>query len=316
MAVSVAVEGGTARGPADTPGRIRLLRRIVDRLCAADRPGNAAFVVLPGGFFRLGEFLGHLPASERRARIAGAGFTPACREAASRLAEIVPGAVVVAGVDTVAGHGEWADQLAVAWDSAGVAGVGRKVFPTATGPLGVEPECRGMVIDAADFDDPGRVVDLPGGRRGVLCACYDGFGVFDPRRRAWPIERLRVGGRIVRWDEPGFDTAWERAVRGWIALVKGVDTALIAIHGFGGGGNSSYWQRHGIATASAALGGGFAVAGAHFSPLPRWEGVQTLCAGGVDRGHLGLGNHRRKESLAPAGNAWLDGALLRWFAVR
>jgi hypothetical protein len=143
--------------------------------------------------------------------------------------------------------------------------------------------------------------------------CYDGFGVSNPRRRAYPIERLRVGGRVLHYTDDGFDAAWEGAVSAWSALTKGLDAALIAIHGFGRGKTSNMWQRHGVATASAALHGGLAIAGAHFEKLPSREGVQTLAAVGVPRDHLGAGHHRGARAASPLASTAVGEAMIRWF---
>jgi hypothetical protein len=307
VVASVAMTGTTSKNKAQNKKRIGLLENIVETLCDAERPGDTSVVVLPGGFFRLDSFVGDLAPDERRARLDAADFASACRNAATALGSIVPGAVLVVGVDSVPGHGEWDDQMAVAWGPTGVLGVGRKVFPTKG------DEAAGMIINAADFGDAHRVVQLTRGRRGVLCSCYDGFGVSDPRVRARPIERLRVGGRVLRRGDKGFDVAWESAVSAWTAMTSGLDASLIAIHGFGGSGNSSMWQRHGISTASAALGGGLALAGAHFERLPRSEGVQTLSALRVPASHLGAGHHRGAEALPPIKSARVDEAMVRWF---
>jgi hypothetical protein len=286
---------------------VGLLGRIIDAVVADARPGDSAVLVLPGGYFRLDRFVGDLNVTGRCKAIEEADFASACLAGAAKLASTAPGAVLVVGVDSVAGKGEWADQMAVAWGAGGLIGVGRKVFPTAG------DEAAGMIINAADFGDPGRVVSLPAGRQGILCSCYDGFGVSDPRRRAYPIERLRVGGRVLRYTDKGFDAAWESAVSDWSALTHGLDAALIAIHGFGGRGNTSMWQRHGVATASAALGGGLAIAGAHFEKLPRREGVQTLASLGVPSDHLDAGHHRGAAAALPLAASGVGDAMVRWF---
>jgi len=73
------------------------------------------------------------------------------------------------------------------------------------------------------------------------------------------------------------------------------------------------WQRHGIATASAALGGGLVAAGAHFESLPRRAEVQTLCSMDVPREHLQAGHARGARQREPAAAAREDAFLLRWF---
>lgn len=314
VATSVAMPGNTSQGRRDNAHRTALLGRIVDVVTAESRPGDCAVLVLPGGYLRLDRFVGDLNTDARRKAIESADFSFACSAAAAKLAAQVPGAVLVVGVDSIPGPGECADQMAVAWGPEGVLGVGRKVFPLARAPKGQIPESAGMVINASDFGDPGRVIQLPGGHRGVLCSCYDAFGVSDPCRRAYPIERLRMAGQVLHHTASRFDQVWEDAVKAWSALTTNVDTALIAIHGFGQGRSSSMWQRHGIATASAALGGGLAIAGAHFENLPRHPGVQTLAAFGVPRCHLNRGHNRGGATLAPIADDRIGNAMVRWFA--
>jgi hypothetical protein len=75
--------------------------------------------------------------------------------------------------------------------------------------------------------------------------------------------------------------------------------ALVAIHGFERPGREGYWQRHGIASVSAALGG-LAVGSAHYRRLTRRDQLKTpLASSGVPREHLGAGIRRRSQPLAP-----------------
>jgi hypothetical protein len=95
----------------------------------------------------------------------------------------------------------------------------------------------------------------------------------------------------------------------WRRLIVGnkVDVALAAIHEFEAPGRDSYWQRHGIAFASAALGGGLALGAAHFrNALPEAE-ASTLAAFGVGRRHLTLGAHRTACQHHPIASFIMEG---------
>jgi len=99
--------------------------------------------------------------------------------------------------------------------------------------------------------------------------------------------------------------------------------ALACIHNFDAPGRDSYWQRHGIAYASAALGGGLALGAAHFNYTLPAAGSSTLAAFKVRRSHLSAGAHRpahRHEALA---SVFIEGdgrdkprALIRLFEGR
>jgi hypothetical protein len=81
--------------------------------------------------------------------------------------------------------------------------------------------------------------------------------------------------------------AWHQLLR-----CQQPDIAIAVVHRFERPGLDGYWQRHGIATASAALGG-FAIGAAHFH---RWlpHRLETpLAAFGVPADHLAQGPHRR-----------------------
>jgi hypothetical protein len=74
--------------------------------------------------------------------------------------------------------------------------------------------------------------------------------------------------------------------------------AIAVIHRFKRPGLDGYWQRHGIATASAVLGG-FAVGAAHFGRLPESHEA-PLAASHVPARHIAAGNHRRAWRCFPS----------------
>jgi hypothetical protein len=77
--------------------------------------------------------------------------------------------------------------------------------------------------------------------------------------------------------------------------------AVCAIHNFDRPGLDGYWQRHGIAAASAALNGGLVVGAAHFeSGLPLPTDRSPLAAAGLKPSYLRLGQRRPLIGLAPS----------------
>jgi hypothetical protein len=84
------------------------------------------------------------------------------------------------------------------------------------------------------------------------------------------------------------------------------DMALACIHDFDAPGRDSYWQRHGIAYASAALGGSLALGAAHFRYALPAAGSSTLAALGVRRSHLSAGAHRQAHRHEPLASVLIE----------
>ena len=148
---------------------------------------------------------------------------------------------------------------------------------------------------------------LANGSRALLCACYDVFGVAEaiigPTARTRYIRYLAPD---QRYDGAGagFVAVRQRLAAEWGRLLvdQRVDVALTAVHRFQQPGRDIFWQRHGLATASAALGGGLAVGAAFFSDrLPngrsRWNSPLAAC--GVPMEHLNQGLHRPARRFEP-----------------
>jgi hypothetical protein len=92
-----------------------------------------------------------------------------------------------------------------------------------------------------------------------------------------------------------------------------VKVALSAIHGFSGS-KTVFWQRHGIAASSAALGEGFSLGAAHFfGGLPRSSDRSVLAAKRVPDAHLQEGHGRSSHSWLPQDHFVYQGALVRLF---
>jgi hypothetical protein len=209
-----------------------------------------------------------------------------------------PGALVVVGVDGPQfSEYDRGDQLCVAVDKTGVIGIGRKIFPVAG------DEADALLCHDADFGEHRRVVRLASGRKAILAACYDMFGIAE----RGDIKGIRA--RFIQWigtykDQVGRE---ERCFRDRLEknladfgrlLTNDVTIGLAAIHSFQGHA-TGFWQRHGIASCSAALGSGFAVGAAHFGNLPKNPMASTLAADRVPETHLKQGVKRKAHSLAP-----------------
>lgn len=262
-------------------------------------------IIFPGGFFFLNQHIGHLPYPERKRVIESSSIGFTCRASLAMLNTIPPSEpLLVVGIDTAKRprHGcssDSGDQLCVAFDKTGVVGIGRKIFPD-------DYELFDHVSYAKDFTGLGRVVGLPDGRKAVLCACYDMFGIAEsPARvtkRTRNIKYIGEGKNFVA--EPGEAKHAEvrtGLVQGWADMLKreGVSVGMAAIHQFGRPGLDKYWQRHGVGVASAALGGGLAIGAAHFvEALPAVD-KSTLAAVGVPQSHLADGLRRKHYAIRP-----------------
>ncbi|MDQ2859332.1 MAG: hypothetical protein M3T55_01095 [Pseudomonadota bacterium] len=299
---AVHVRGGPAKRPDQNEGRGRLLNWIVEKVSFEAGWGRLDALLLPAGFFRLEVALGPLDSMARAQAIEGSAIAFECRKAAERLARSC-GALLVLGIDTRrAAKGFSGDQFMAAWRGDAIVGSARKVFPSAkdTAPAKKWP----YLLFAADADDMARIVDLPSGGRALLLVCYDAFLFSEiargpTSRRAsmrWVADGQEHGRRTVSAERNGMIEKFE-------ALVGREKTtvALIAVHGFEQPGRDTRWQRHGIASASSALGGGLAVGAAHYQEwLPDADELDqsTLASAGVGSGHLLQGLHRTAHKLA------------------
>jgi hypothetical protein len=309
--VTVCVLGKSVKRQRHNAPRIRWLAIIAEAIAGRIDWVPVHAVLLPGGFFQLPRIIGPLDHAARVAAIDATRIGAACRRASLLLHDRFVGAILVVGLDTVPVSKSFnGDHVAVAWQGGRIVGIGRKAFP-------VEEDTNGVAVPpirchAADYDSPHRVVALANGRRAILCACYDMFGV----RAAGGGSRALL--RAIRYLDVGDalgapPTAARRRDRfdRWCHLLdqSGVDVALAAVHGFDAPGRDGYWQRHGIAEASAALGGGLAIGAAHFRfALPGHADASPLAAAAVPRSHLDDGPTRKSHRLKPIAALILDGA--------
>jgi len=316
---TLCLQGNTAASTKDNAARVPLLKRVVHvlRQERAWHPIDA--LVLPGGFFWLSRSLGATTFAQRRALVSAERFTADITAALAQLQELSPGIRLVTGVMAQPRNKtERTEQACLAFDQTGLIGAGRKMFPT-------QAESRGrrfMTPFADDYRSSERFVDLPNGSLAALHSCYDLFGTADhgsgggARRSA--IRVLRDNGGRVEQGHEGFRASRDSSLAAWADLVaaNAPDVLVATIHAFERPGLDGYWQRHGIARASAAHGGALTIGAAHFlDSLPR-DG-STLAAYGVPKRELSAGVSRRAHGLTAlhAGVVAVQGmtALLRVF---
>lgn len=299
--VSVAVLGHSARPPPIARRRATVLARIIEAVVGrADWPTIDA-VLLPGGFLRLRKPIGALGEDDRRCAMLATKAARLCVEASLALDQRHPGTVLVVGIDIDPSSRKiGGDQLVTAWRAGDLVGFARKTFPSHGDTHGKQPP---YPIFDLDFMSSSRFVNVRSGHRALLLGCYDAFGtrsVVHSRFAdliAMRLARDRYGG----FHEPSFALRHEFVIR-WRALIRAhpPDLALCAIHGFKRPGMDGYWQRHGIAGASAALGGIPVIGATHFNKaLPASIHRSVLAASGVPLTHLDLGPHRPMHALAP-----------------
>ena len=300
--VTVCVAGIRPRKPSENARRIRVLNQAIEAVMASNwHPIDA--LVFPGGFFRIRGPFANLTFEERAAAIEVTEPGKALKRGVLRLQTASARALLVTGMDAACvGRGEREEQLCVAFGEAGVAGLARKIILTQKDGEGRRP----LVPAALDYESKQRFVFLPNGDKAVLCACYDLFGFDIPPKlssaRARSIRALWDEGRIVRKGEVGFTALRSACLRDWERLWRSEDPNIVisAAHGFDRQGLDGYWQRHGVATSSAALGGAFAVTAAYFYDYLPDKGRSPLAAYKVGASHLDRGCHRRARSFFPS----------------
>jgi len=207
-----------------------------------------------------------------------------------------PGCVLVVGIDTnrYLPWGFRGDQALAAFNEGGCLTVVRKIFPTDgdTNECGRAP----YLLDYSDAVGDNRFLPLPSGHNAMLCVCYDSF-VFSELALG-PSDKLRAmryrTDNTEAWDLLRPQDAWDllHDLRRQIAL-HSPTVVLNPIHGFERQGSDVFWQRHGLAVASSALGGGLAIGAAHYRRALPEPNYSLLSAIDVPANHVGLGANRR-----------------------
>lgn len=291
--VSVCIEGKPARKPKHNKRRGRALLAIVRSVLAKDW-GRIDAVLLPGGYFHLAKRISELDHNARVAALQRERSFPAIKKASQCLSRRHPGAILVLGLDSKPrGKGRPWDQICIALRAGKIVAVAPKIFPTKG-----DGRDDGSVIvpNVDDYGSDQRFVDLPSGRRALLCTCYDTFGVAEavtgPGRRAnlirWLYTKARGRHRVRdRKTVVACLKVWKDAV-----ARNRPSVVLSAIHAFAALGRDGYWQRHGISAASAALDGALSVGAAHYRRLPKSASKSTLSDKQRSKAYLKRGNSR------------------------
>lgn len=298
---TLCLQGDTTNSTKGNAGRITILGEVIARLCDQSDWHPLDAILLPGGYFHLSRTLGTRPFEQRKRRIESERFVMAIRENLARLQPLSPKVRLVLGVMATPRHkADRTEQACLAFDATGVIGIARKMFPTSAEMSGR----RYMSPCVDDFSARERFIDLPNGSRALLNSCYDMFGTADAlsssHTRRLAIRAIRQGAERLTHRDRDFRSIRDNALSAWNSLLaqQQPDVLLASIHAFARPGLGGYWQRHGIARASAALRGAIALGAAHFlDELPN-EG-STLAAAGVPKSALSAGVCRRAHRLAP-----------------
>lgn len=257
--------------------RLAVLDEVADALAARHDWHPIDAVVFPGGFL-------------------SAPDDAAAMSFIRKLKKHSPNVHLVLGVDN---NGE---QLALAFNRKGRAGLARKIFPVGEDVDGkIMPP---IVLHEKDFADEKRIIHLANGSKALLCVCYDMFGLGDTMRgKADKLSKAPVveDADGMMHDALSKKSILKRAFNAHRAMIQREkpDVALATIHRFEKPGQDIFWQRHGIATASAAMKGGKAVAAAHIGKLPENLQSMTLAANDVPTAHLEQGMKRKMRKMLP-----------------
>lgn len=288
---------GVDKSGAENESRLQVLNDLIKQITSEPDWHNLDALILPGGFFEI-----------EQQRIEDSSLFPLLKRLARALDKTSPGAHLVIGVDTRPSERKGrlfgGQQLALAFNKAGISGFARKIFP-------VEEDINGqkwpvMLVHETDFTDQSRYISLKSGGEAALCVCYDMFGLADTLRG----KKHKLGKIAILEGDDGVIYAGTEARKRlktktfpeYRAIIdqksEDLRAALATIHRFAASGRDVFWHRHGIASASAGLNGAAAIGAAHFGKLPK-SGQSTLASHNVPRAHLDAVMQRRKHSAQP-----------------
>lgn|GEM_PF-763017 len=311
---------GTMATPEDNAKRIAMLPEIVRVLYELPDWHPIDAVILPGGFFRMSRAFGASGFASRRAAVRRERFAGAVQTAVGLLEELSPGLRLVTGVlAKPRDPTERTEQVSLAFSAKGLVASARKLFPTAQDSRG-----RRYISPFMDeYSSSKRLLQLPNGSTALLSACYDLFGAadigIDSASRRQAIRRLVTRKGYLTQGDAGFVDTRLACLAAWTRLIEEhrPDVALATIHRFRAPGLDGFWQRHGIARASAALNGALVVGAAHFGHRLPDPHASTLAAHGVEHEHMFAGAFRLSHRLMPIASTVIESpgcrALLRLF---
>jgi hypothetical protein len=304
--ISVSIKGSDKFPPPKTPARLTLLRGIIAALVAREGWPQIEAIVFPGGFFRLKRVISLVTLKKRFSLFLKTSLAGDILSAAATLEERWPGVALIIGLDSDAFDADiGGDQLVAVWQQGALVTLTRKAFPVDGDTNGRNTKGKEPVffVVADDADDPSRCITLSNGARALILSCYDAFavrGLYGRRHLDLAAIRL-LSTSEGRPHEPSANQKRDHVKR-WLAFLDShpPDLALIAIHRFRQPGQDGYWQRHGIAGASAALRGAPVIGAAHFKrALPPDFSASPLAAADVPLAHLEHGPHRKAHSVKP-----------------
>lgn len=305
--VTVCVRGKDPKSHEGEADRFTLMEEVAHALAARPDWGPLDAVVFPGGFL-------FAETAKAKKILADAGkdekISRAARAFLSATESAFPGLQLIVGVDTAPykTHGRivGGQQLALAFNQTGLSGFARKIFP-------IDEDVDGktmppFITHAPDFEDSRRIIALANGSNALLCVCYDMFGI-GVAARGLPDKLRKVvqfedkDGKLIQGKQ-----AWPQLTEAFDAYRQlqrdgDIDVALATIHRFEAPGRDTFWQRHGIATASAALEGGLTAAAAHINRLSPDPQLSRLAAVNVPYVQLESGMHRQAYRAVPLDHA-------------
>ena len=191
-----------------------------------------------------------------------------------------------------------------AFDAFGCVSAVRKIYPSDidTNGWGQAP----YPVNASDFDDAGRAVRLPNGVVAELATCYDAFA-FAERLLGPTANRRHIRYGHVDGRHPKYLSLAQRdqLMESYLYALdrRTPSLILVGIHGFEQPGRDGYWQRNGIATASAAMNGIPCIGAAHYAEALPSPQSTSLAARSVPQSHLWSGSKRQAYALQP--DTWL-----------
>jgi len=253
-------------------------------------------LLFPAGFLRSDAWFGPLHPLDREHELDASDFADALRFAARRLDRRSPGCQIIVGLDSRKPNwGFRGDQLVVAFNALGVTGSARKIFP-------VDGDTHGWgrapyLLFEHDPGDERRVIRLANGAEALLSVCYDAFVLSElqigPTSKRRALRYVSDESDRWRWFERGEADAYLGRLQSLLSRVRPT-VHLVSLHGFEAPGRELRWQRHGIASASAALNGALTVGAGHYNHgLPEDIRTHSLAAQHVGEKHLRQGPHRR-----------------------
>ena len=294
---TLCVQGLSASSTNDDTTQIMVLPELVRVLYERTDWHPIDAVVLPGGFFHFAHSLAGVHYVRHRELLGSQRAVAAITATVGLLDLLSPGLRLVTGsLFTPPGEREPVGQASLAFDQDGLVGIAEDLFPSAP---------TAHRLHGNNYRAPERFIDLPSGSVALLSACYDIFGISHTGNKTIvrspsirPNPRIR-GSTKARHRGP--DEAHDSALAEWAKLIAehAPDVAIATVQRFDDEGLDSGWHDHGLARASASLGGAFAVGAAHLEESLLRSSGSTLAAFGVPRHHLSGGSSQIPQGLTP-----------------